>query len=207
MKKILLGVAASALCFTAGAQEHGGLMDLLHGTYNGGGLGRAAISDYCQTGAHLCNEQRDLAFKVFAGMRLTDNLGAEAGYISFGRIRALSQPNGSSGLYERTTRTNGFLFDLAPVYRVDQNISLVGRVGLARMHVEGSDGGVNFRESKTSPHLGAAFNYKFREFLPSMLLPMMNGINVEIGWDTVKMKYLGSEHWYNMVSMGFGVEF
>ncbi|WP_374594911.1 outer membrane beta-barrel protein [Aquabacterium sp.] len=208
MKKILLGVAAAALCVAAGAEEHGGLLDMLHGTYNGGALGHTTISDYCQAGAYTCNDQRDVSFKVFGGLRLTDYLGAEVGYISFGRIRALSQPNGASGgIDERTTRTNGFMADAAPVYRVDQNISLVGRVGLARLHIEGSDNGANFSASKTAPHLGAAFNYKFRDFVPNMLLPALNGVNVEIGWDTMKAKYLGSDHWYNMVSMGFGAEF
>ena len=208
MKKILLGLFAIVLCAAAGAEERGALMEFLHGTYNGGGLGHTTISNYCQAGAYTCNDQRDVSFKVYGGLRMTDYLGTEIGFMSFGRIRALSQPNGATGgIHERSTRTNGFVFNVAPSVRIDPNISVIGRVGLARWHVEGNDGNTSISESKTAPYLGAALNYKIHDFVPDLFMPALKNLAVELAWDTTRTEFLNTDHWFSMVSIGASLEF
>jgi hypothetical protein len=208
MKKILLGVVASVLCAAAGAEERGALMEFLHGTYNGGAFGHTTISNYCQAGAYTCNDQRDVSFKVYGGLRMTDYLGSEVGFMSFGRIRASSQPNGAFGsVYERSTRTNGFVFNVAPSVRLTPDISFIGRVGLARWHIEGNDGSTSISESKTAPYLGAALNYKIHNFLPDAFMPALRNLGVELAWDATRTEFLNADHWFSMVSIGTSLEF
>lgn len=209
MKKILLGAVASVLCMAASAEDRNPLMDFLHGTYNGGSLGHTTISDYCQPGSYVCNDQRDVSFKVYGGLRMTDYLGSEIGFISFGRIRNLSQPGGTFGagaIYERTTRTNGFVFDFAPVFAFSPKASVITRFGVARWHIEGDDGPTHFFESKTAPYLGAAFDYKVRDFVPEAL-SLLKPLSVQLSWDASPVEFLGDHHWYNMISIGTQLEF
>lgn len=207
MKKILLGVAASVLCMAAGAEERNPLMEFLHGTYNGGGVGHTTISRYCQQGAYICNEQRDVSFKVYGGLRMTDYLGTEIGFMSFGRIRAVSQPNGSTGgLVEQSIRTNGFVFNIAPSFPLTTNTSIIARLGIARWHIEG-DGATSIYKSKTAPYFGAAINYKIREFLPDASMPFLRNMAVELAWDGTHMNFLNANHWYNMITVGTSLEF
>lgn len=207
MKKILLGVAASALCMAAHAEERNALMEFLHGTYNGGTLGHTTISNYCQGGSYICNDQQDVSFKVYGGLRMTDYLGSEVGFISFGRIRAISGGGIGVPQYERSTRTNGFLFNIAPVFAISPKASVVARLGVARLHIEGSDGTTPIAESKTAPYLGAAFNYKVRDFVPNMLQPLLGTLQMQVSWDAAKTEFLNTDHWYNMVSIGTQLEF
>lgn len=212
MKKILLGVAASVLCAVAGAEERGPLMDFLHGTYNGGAFGHTTISNYCPDGAYLCNDQRDVAFKMYGGLRMTDYLGTELGFISFGRVRSLMGGGISTPISELSTRTNGFVFNLAPRWGISEHASVIGRLGFARWHVEGYDGATRIdRNADDQPYfslyLGAAADYRVNAFVPDMLKPLLNNLSVQLSWDASHVKYLNKDHWMNMVSVGTQLEF
>ena len=206
MKKILQGVAASVLCAAACAEERGPLMDFLHGTYNGGAFGHTTVSKYCE-GAYICNDQQDVSFKVYGGLRLTDYLGQELGFISFGRIRSLSGGGISSPVHELSTRTNGFVLNLAPRFALSPNTTVIGRFGVARLHIEGHDGTTEISESKTAPYIGAAFNYKVGAFVPNMLQPLLKTLAVEMAWDAAKTEIGQTDHWFNMISVGTSLEF
>lgn len=208
MKKILVGVAASALCMVAQAEEQNALVDFLHGTYNGGGLGLTKISNYCPPGAYVCNDMRDLSFKVYGGLRMTDYLSSEIGFVSFGRIRSLIQPpTGYGRSSELSTRTNGFVFNLAPVFNLSPRSSVITRFGLARWHIEGNNGDVPIQESKTAPYIGAAYDYKIRELIPGVLQPYLKTFSVQVSWDATRTEIQTTDHWYNMVSLGTQFEF
>lgn len=207
MKKILLGVAAGVLSMAASAGEHNSLMEFLHGTYNGGGLGHTTISHYCPDTSFTCNDQRDVSFKVYGGLRMTDYLGTEVGFMSFGRIRSLKGGGSTTPVSELSTRTNGFVLNIAPVFPLTPKASIIGRLGVARWHVEGNDGSTQIKESKTAPYLGAAINYKITDFIPSMWKPTLNTLAVEVAWDATTIHYLNADHWYNMITVGTSFEF
>jgi hypothetical protein len=213
MKKILLGVAASVLCMAAHAEERNALMDFLHGTYNGGGFGPGfGPTNLCGQGVVTCDQPTSDTFKLYGGLRLTDYLGSEIGWINFGAAKGLTAPNSLGRPSEYSTRTNGFVINVAPSWALNRSTSIIGRFGFARMHTERTvinnnavvSGGT---ETHTSPYFGIALNYSLRDHVPEFAAPLLAGLSAQVGLDATKAKYGNEQGWVRLLSFGTMLEF
>lgn len=140
--------------------------------YFGGSFGQAEASDLCSElndavgtipGATLqaCDE-KDSAFKLFGGIRLSPNFAIEASYFDYGKFEA----NGDSGGSPFTISGDATAFGIAAVGIVPlgERFSLFGKAGFLNTELDlfGAGPGGVFAESEsdTGLHigLGALFN-------------------------------------------------
>lgn len=139
--------------------------------YFGGSFGQAEANDFCSDlneivtgfGATMqgCDE-KDSAFKLFGGIRLSPNFAIEASYFDYGKFKA----NGDSGGSPFTISGDATAFGVAAVgiLPVGQRFSVFGKAGFLNTELDlvaVGPGGVGAESaSETGLHLGlgALFN-------------------------------------------------
>jgi opacity protein-like surface antigen len=163
-KAILAGSVAAA--FALAAPTAAFAQDM--GFYLGGSLGQAEAKDWCDTGGEAgltinsCDD-KDTAWKLFAGYRFHRNIAAELSYIQLGDFTANVTYLGTP----ISINADGKAFGIAAlgIWPVSPQFDVFGKLGFLRTEVEatGTSGGtsVTLGENETEAHygIGAAFNF------------------------------------------------
>jgi len=115
----VLGLASAALALPAAAQMS------MSSVYIGGGVGQSKFKDGCTgvAGFGVSCDDKDTAFRLFAGYQFNRYIAAEAGWTDLGKAKA-SGPGGS-------VDAKASAFDLSAVgtYPVWEQLSILGRLG------------------------------------------------------------------------------
>lgn len=131
-KKVLAVVAAAMLAmpFAASAQQG------QTGFYAGGSIGQGEAGSWCDTGgapaglAITSCDDKDTAWKGFAGYRFSRHFAAEASYINFGKYSATLTFGGATGSVNADATGWGLaVLGIAPV---GNNFELFGKLGFMR---------------------------------------------------------------------------
>jgi OmpA-OmpF porin, OOP family len=158
MKRLIATAALATLVATpALAQSYPGVPD--EGFYLGTAIGQAklknALDDYDRAGWNT--DDKDTAFKLFAGYQFNPNFAVEASYVDFGKFSANAVTDYEEAyipeiddVASRTVRENdevsidGFGFALVGRLPIDAGFSVFGKLGLFAW-----DGSASFSESTT----------------------------------------------------------
>lgn len=158
MKRLIATAALATLVATpALAQSYPGVPD--EGFYLGTAIGQAklknALDDYDNAGWNT--DDKDTAFKLFAGYQFNPNFAVEASYVDFGKFSANAITDYEEAyiveiddVASRTVREDdeisidGFGFALVGRLPIDAGFSVFGKLGLFAW-----DASANFSESTT----------------------------------------------------------
>ena len=153
--------------------------------YGGVGAGRsqskiddnrinAALIGAGATSTSITHDQRDAAYKLFGGYQFTPYLSLEAGYFNLGEFgfKSITTP---AGTLDGRIKLDGLNFDLLGALPVNDQLSLLGRVGMVRARARDTFVGTNAvsvsnpnpETTKQNYKAGVGFAYKFS---PSMSL-------------------------------------
>jgi len=148
MKKQLFAVVVgAALAFPLFAQAEG--------TYIGANVGRSELKLSDEEGSI---KKSDTGYKAYAGYDFTQNFGAEAGYVDFGK---LTQNDGGAKL---EVKNHAFYVAATGTLPLNEQFSLFAKAGVAQNRTKLTVSVLNFRDSesknKTSAifGIGAAYN-------------------------------------------------
>lgn len=153
--------------------------------YGGVGAGRsqskiddnrinAALIGAGATSTSITQDQRDATYKLFGGYQFTPYLGLEAGYFNLGEFGFKSTTT-PAGTLDGRIKLDGLNLDLVGTLPVNDQLSLLGRVGMVRARARDTFVGKNaVSVSNPNPETtqqnfkaGIGFAYKFS---PSMTL-------------------------------------
>ncbi|MEE9310148.1 MAG: outer membrane beta-barrel protein [Cocleimonas sp.] len=112
----------------------GGFDDLANKMYFGGAIGPSEADSYCD-GASSC-EDKDTAWKVFGGYKVTDRLSAEAAYINLGDIHKPTNGGGSE-----TSQVSALTATGVASMPINDQVDLFGKLGIMRWSSDNSVGG------------------------------------------------------------------
>lgn len=132
--------------------------------YLGGSLGQSEINGFCSDmnvlvagiGSVGACDEKDSAFKIFGGYRVTRNFAIEATYIDFGEASASGQTFG----FPFSVKASATAWGAAAVgiLPINNQFSLFGKAGLlmtdAKASASGVGGSFSDSESDTGLHLG-----------------------------------------------------
>lgn len=120
---VALGIGAAVIAGPASAQST--TAQYLSHAYLGGGIGQSKAKDGCSgvSGTGVSCDDKDTAFKLFAGYQLNRNFAAELGYTNLGKVNA-SVPGASTDIKTQ-------LGELSAIgaFPVWQELSIFGRLG------------------------------------------------------------------------------
>jgi hypothetical protein len=119
--------------------------------YIGGSIGKTRASDFC-TNLQDCNSG-GTNWKVYAGVRLNDNIVMESGYTNFGKQ---SGKDGNGDVNESATATT--VAGLA-TFSYNKDIEFFGKAGMARWNQTYSDSTGSNKSKGTDVLVGAGANY------------------------------------------------
>jgi OOP family OmpA-OmpF porin len=149
-----LGVAAAAFALPAAAQMR---MPSLSSAYIGGGIGQSKAKDGCDAiGVATSCDDKDTAWRVFAGYQFNRNIAAELGYADLGKI-GFSVGALGSGEVKATA------WDLSAIglWPVANQFSIFGRLGFynAETKISGVIGGGKKRTTDLTFGLGVQYDF------------------------------------------------
>lgn len=119
--------------------------------YLGGSIGQSSADGFC---ASLQNcENSDKSWKLFAGIRMNENIVLEGGYVNFGEQ--------TGQLAGNTVTQNASAFTAAAVagYSMNEQIELFGKAGVARWSQEYTEAGNQSDSDGTDVLIGVGANY------------------------------------------------
>lgn len=119
--------------------------------YLGGSLGQTSADGFCET-LQNC-ENADKSWKVFAGVRMNDNIVLEGGYVNFGE-QAGQDANDSI-----SQKATAFTLTGVAGFPMSDQIELFGKAGVARWSQESTVNGVKSDSSGADVLVGAGANY------------------------------------------------
>jgi OOP family OmpA-OmpF porin len=127
--KVFIGmIVALATALPAAAQD-----SVMSGFYAGGSLGRSEARDVCDdlAGGGVSCDDKDTAWRLFGGYRITPNLAVELGYTDLGEVSA-SGAGESASVEARALEATGLgMLPLSPA------MSLYAKAGVYRGEVDG----------------------------------------------------------------------
>ena len=149
MKKTLLAAVVASSVFSVAYAANNTSEE---GFYIGGGVG-ASKSDNV-VGA-TANDKSDTGFKVFGGYQFNKNLGAELGYIDFGKFRFTNAGN--------TFDLKGKAVYLSAVgtLPINEQFDLQAKLGYANEDVSTNNSKISITGDGSEFHFGAAARYHF----------------------------------------------
>jgi OOP family OmpA-OmpF porin len=144
-----VGLLAAALAGPAAAQDPG--------LYAGGSFGVSQYKESCQNLMVRCDD-RDAAWRAFAGYQFSRYLAAEFAYVDLGKIRFEGDIPGV-GAAEQDTKVKGF--DLVGVIfiPVAERLSLLGKAGAYRARVSSEQLIAGVPESRAETSSGFTFGF------------------------------------------------
>ncbi len=106
--------------------------DVVNKTYFGGSIGPSDAGSYC-SGATSC-EDKDTAWKVFGGYKITERLSAEAAYVNLGDIHKTS--NGTVQISDVSALTAAAVAAMP----ISDQFDIFGKVGVMRWSSDNTAG-------------------------------------------------------------------
>jgi OOP family OmpA-OmpF porin len=163
--KSLIATGITALCCIAApahAQLQFGRMDT--GLYLGAAAGRTTFRGSCDgVPAGVNCDDKDSAFRAFAGYQFTQNVGVELGYADLGRTE-LSVPGFGIGIKARGVDLVGVLS-----YPIGQKFGVYGKLGAVRTRVSASAPGFGASDTTTDLTYGFGGRFNFTNNLAARL--------------------------------------
>jgi len=179
-KQVLLAVAALALSGAASAQVYGVVS---------AGMSKHDVD--C-TGTASCDDT-GTAFKVLGGYKFTPNIAVEAGYMSFGKTKAVFQVQNVN--VDADLDVTGFGIGAAFHQDFATNWDFVARLGLAQIKSKLTAGAGGFSvsdsQSKAKPYGGLGIGYKLTKQL-----------SLGAAWDFSQSEFEGEKGSVNAFSVG-----
>lgn len=123
--------------------------------YLGGSIGQSSADGFCKS-LQNC-ETGDKSWKLFAGIRLNDNIVLEGGYVNFGNQTGQNSGNDIS------QKASAFTTAAVAGFPMNEQIELFGKAGIARWSQEYMEAGVKSDSSGTDVLVGAGANYDLGE--------------------------------------------
>src|SRR5262245_19404703 len=153
----ILGLVAAAAATPAAAQGDDGL-------YVGGQFGIAHYYEGCKSFLVPCDD-RDTAFRIFAGYRVNRYISLEAAWFDLGEASG-SGPFGTPPVQTNLTEhAEGFDFGVVFYWPVWRQLNLLGRAGVhqTRMTIEQVQPGgtASMSANNTGYYVGAGAQYNF----------------------------------------------
>lgn len=135
----------------------------------------AALIGAGATSTSITHDQRDATYKVFGGYQFTPYFGMEAGYFDLGEFGFKSNTTTPTGTLDGRIKLDGLNLDLVGTLPVNDQLSLLGRVGMIRARARDTfttTGDLSVanptpQTTQQSYKAGVGFAYKFS---PSMTL-------------------------------------
>ncbi|KAB8055632.1 outer membrane beta-barrel protein [Janthinobacterium rivuli] len=149
MKKQLFAVVVgAALAFPLFAQAEG--------AYIGANVGRSELKISDETGSV---KKSDTGYKAYAGYDFTQNFGAEAGYVDFGKLTQ----NFDGGKLE--VKSHAFYVAATGTLPLNEQFSLFAKAGVSQNRTKATYNELNFSQNesqnKTSAMFGIGAAYHF----------------------------------------------
>lgn len=148
-KQLFAAVVGAALAFPLFAQAEG--------IYAGANIGRAELK--VSADQEVSRKDNDTGYKVYAGYDFTQNFGAEAGYVDFGK---LSQ--NFDGM-KSAIKNHAFYVAATGTLPLNEQFSLFAKAGVAQNRAKLTVSALNFSDSeshnKTSALFGIGAAYHF----------------------------------------------
>jgi OOP family OmpA-OmpF porin len=150
----LLALAAGCAATPAAAQLQFGRMDT--GLYLGGAVGGSKFHDACDGApAGVSCDDTDTAWKGFVGYQFTRYIGAELGWVDFGKATA------SAGGFSAKADARGLELVAVASYPFTQQFAVYGKLGGIRSRVSITGPGVGVTDNSTDFTYGAGLRYNF----------------------------------------------
>jgi len=108
--------------------------------YAGASLGQAKMKDACE-GVTISCDNKDTAWRLFAGYQINRNFAAELGYADFGKSKASGTVSGAS--VDATAEANAWDLVGLGIWPIGNQFSIYGKLGAYHGKVKGS-GTVSF---------------------------------------------------------------
>lgn len=144
MKTIISALTLATLIATAAHQVSAATAD--EGLYVAGAIGQSKYDI-----GNLPGKKKDNTYQIALGYQFNANVGAELGYIDFGKLN-------SSGVKGQAKATTVSMILTAPL---SDEFAIYARLGIASTQREVSGFGVRVNERKTEsyPGIGARYNF------------------------------------------------
>lgn len=159
---ICLGLVAGFFLATAAQAQMS-----MSGFYAGAGVGQARYKDACEGFPGSCDD-KDTAWKIFAGYQFNENFGAELGYVDLGTAKGttsvafLGVPAGS------TVNIDVKTFELVGVgtFPINNDFGVFGKLGIHRWDADFSGfipglGAGSFSDDGTDLTFGVGLQWNF----------------------------------------------
>ncbi|MBU0656470.1 MAG: outer membrane beta-barrel protein [Gammaproteobacteria bacterium] len=119
--------------------------------YLGASIGKSSADSFC-TSLQNC-EDTDKSWKLFAGVRMNENIVLEGGYVNFGELTGKDAGN------EVSQTATAFTLTGVAGFTMNEQIELFGKAGAARWSQEQVNAGTKTDSSGTDILVGAGANY------------------------------------------------
>jgi OmpA-OmpF porin, OOP family len=145
-KNVAVLVAASALAIPAYAADDGWFLL--------GSVGMTKYKDKEDPGPGISVDDSDMGFKLGGGYMFNKNLGVEAAYVDLGKEK-FTAPGLSAD-----AKANGIVVAALGVFPINEQFSVLGRLGIIDATVKISGGGADDKSTdvKFTGGIGAAYN-------------------------------------------------
>jgi OmpA-OmpF porin, OOP family len=149
--------------------------------YGGAGLGQAqskidddrinaALISAGATSTSITHDQHDASYKAFGGYQFNPYFGMEAGYFNLGEFGFKSTTTSPTGTLDGRIKLTGMNIDMVGTLPVNDQLSLLGRVGMHNARARDTFTSTGFVVSQTNPEkkennykVGFGFSYKFSQ--------------------------------------------
>ncbi len=111
--------------------------DMANKTYFGGSIGPSDSSSYCKN-ANSC-EDKDTAWKIFGGYKITERLSAEAAYVNIANIHK-TPTSGSTAGSVQVSDISAFTAAAVGTMPINDQIDIFGKVGAMRWSSDNTAG-------------------------------------------------------------------
>lgn len=194
MKKILVAsILVTGLALNANAE----------GIYVGVGLGQSSVDI---SGTWTVKENTASAYKIFLGNEFTQNIAVESGYFATGNF-SVKDCIGANCVGVKL-KGSGFFVDAVGKIAASPSIGVFGKIGVARIKLELSDGGTGTGTgliapdsvSQTKLRYGLGGEYSFNKSVAARF-------EYEVVADTGDDNTTGGKSDLNMTSLGLTYKF
>ena len=121
--------------------------------YVGAGIGASHVNADC-SGTASC-DNNDTGYRAYAGYRLSEIFSGELGYIDFGKASASDPAFGTASV-----KAHAVTLAVAARAKLNQDVSLVGRLGVASVSTQWSQTGLNdVTKTQAKAYLGLEADY------------------------------------------------
>jgi OOP family OmpA-OmpF porin len=149
--------------------------------YGGAGIGQAqskidddrinaALISAGATSTSITHDQHDASYKVFGGYQFNPYFGMEAGYFNLGEFGFKSTTTSPTGTLDGRIKLTGMNIDMVGTLPVNDQLSLLGRVGVHNARARDTFTSTGFVVSQPNPEkkennykVGFGFSYKFSQ--------------------------------------------